>query len=60
MKCNGCVATIDKTLAGLAGVHRAEVDLPTKTAEVETDTPLSAVVDALRIAGFDAMETTAG
>ena len=56
MKCNGCVSTIKKALSEEIGVRKADVDLQTKTALVETDTELSVLLSALKAAGFDATE----
>jgi len=58
MKCNGCVSAIEKALNDDIGVTRAEVELETRTATVETDAELSVLFAALKDAGFDATEIT--
>ncbi len=60
MKCNGCVTAIEAALSTEIGVARAQVELETKTAVVETDSDLSVLLGALKAAGFDAQEITAG
>jgi copper chaperone CopZ len=54
MKCNGCVAVIDKVLSSQAGVVSAGVDLATRTARVEGDVSLPELLEALKAAGFEA------
>ena len=59
MKCNGCVSAIEKALGEQAGVIKSEVDLASKSALIESDTPLVDLLDAIKIAGFDATELAA-
>ena len=60
MKCNGCVAAIEKAIyeatSNDIGVDRVKVDLETKVAWVETVVAASVLIDALKLAGFDATE----
>jgi copper chaperone len=56
IKCNGCVAAIEKALGDEAGVIKSEVDLQTKTARIESNVSLAVLVDAIKAAGFDATE----
>jgi copper chaperone CopZ len=63
MKCNGCVAAIGKAIQEAAsneiGIDRVKVDLETKTASVEAEVEASVLIEALKSAGFDAMEVAA-
>ncbi|MDH3275329.1 MAG: heavy-metal-associated domain-containing protein [Gammaproteobacteria bacterium] len=58
MKCNGCVAAIEKAIQEAVsdeiGIDRMKVDLETKTASVEAKVVASVLIDALDSAGFDA------
>ena len=60
MKCNGCVAAIEmaiqEAVSAEIGVDRVKVDLETKVAWVETVVAASVLIDALKLAGFDATE----
>jgi copper chaperone CopZ len=60
MKCAGCVSAIEKALGEQAGVVSSQVDLETKTALVESDIAVSELNEAIKSAGFDATEITAG
>jgi copper chaperone CopZ len=55
MKCDGCVSSIEKALTEL-GVASVDVDLAGKSAQVETDLSVTALIDAVKSAGFDATE----
>ena len=59
MKCAGCVSAIEKALGNEVGVIRSEVDLESKSAIVESDTSLVALVSAIKAAGFEANELAA-
>ena len=63
MKCNGCVAAIEKAIQAAVsdeiGIDRVKVDLETKTASVEAEVLASVLIDALESAGFDATEVAA-
>jgi len=59
MKCNGCVSAIEKALGEQAGVIKSEVDLASKSALIESDASLVALLDAIKAAGFDATELAA-
>lgn len=63
MKCNGCVAAIEKAIQEAVndevGINRLTVDLETRTASVEAEVVASVLIDALESAGFGAMEVAA-
>jgi copper chaperone CopZ len=63
MKCNGCVAAIEKAIQEVVsdeiGIDRVTVDLETKTASVEAGVVASVLIGALESAGFDAAEVSA-
>ncbi len=59
MKCAGCVSAIEKALGNEAGVIKSEIDLESKSAMVESDTTLAALVSAIKAAGFEAIELAA-
>jgi len=63
MKCNGCVAAIEKAIQAAVsdeiGIDRVKVDLETKTASVEAEVLASVLIDVLESAGFDATEVAA-
>jgi len=55
MTCAACVARVEKALTSVPGVSKAEVNLATKTARVESaGTPMAALVEAIETIGFDA------
>ncbi len=54
MKCGGCVAAVQSTLAKLPGVTSAAVDLVSASALVEGDVDPQGVVKALAAAGYPA------
>ncbi len=57
MHCAGCVASVERALAGVNGVARASVDLVSETARVEFVTqsvPADALLNAVREAGYEA------
>jgi len=56
IKCNGCVAAIEKALGDESGVINYEVDLETKTATIEFNVSLAVLVDTIKTAGFEATE----
>jgi len=59
MKCAGCVSAIEKALGKEVGVVKSEVDLESKSAMVESDTSLAALVSVIKAAGFEANELAA-
>ncbi|NIO42902.1 MAG: heavy metal transporter [Burkholderiales bacterium] len=59
MKCSGCAAAVQEALDNRDDVERANADLKSKTVLVESDAPLSALIDTLKSAGFDATEVEA-
>ena len=62
MTCAGCVSAVRRGLERTPGVREANVNLATNKASVELDegTPLPALVDAVRGAGYDVGTETAG
>jgi copper chaperone CopZ len=53
--CGGCAANITKALSGMAGVKSVNVDVPTKTVNVDFDesvTNVSAIREAMATAGY--------
>ena len=61
MTCAGCVRSIERAVAAVPGVARAEVNLATGTASVEYEAPLADVSDireAVERAGYGARETS--
>ena len=60
IKCNGCVAAIEKALGDESGVIKSEVDLETKTATIESSVSLAVLVNTIKTAGFDATELVSG
>jgi P-type Cu+ transporter len=56
MTCASCVGRVEKALKGVAGVTKAEVNLATETAHVETDaaTSTAALIQAVEQAGYAA------
>lgn len=53
MECNHCKATVEKAITALEGVESVTVDLASKTATVEGNTPRENVINAIRLAGFE-------
>jgi len=56
MACNHCRATVEKQISALPGVTSVTVDLATGTATVEGDAEPAAVLNAIRVAGFETAE----
>lgn len=54
MTCGHCRASVTNALLALDPQARVEVDLPARTARVETAAPQAAVIEALGAIGFDA------
>lgn len=55
MTCAACVSRVERALGAVPGVFKAEVNLATKTARVESDgAPVAALVQAIEAIGFDA------
>ena len=60
MTCAGCVRTIERAVAAVPGVTRAEVNLATGTASVEYEAPqadVTVIREAVEHAGYGARET---
>lgn len=60
MSCAGCVANVEKALSNVADVETATVNFAEHTAIVIGKTTADALVQAVRDAGYDAAELTAG
>lgn len=60
MTCAACVRRVEKVLQRAPGVQQAIVNLATETAEIEVAQPVevSALIDAVRKAGYDAEPLT--
>jgi copper chaperone len=59
MTCQGCVRSVEKKLAGVAGVQSAKVDLEAGKASVEYDpakTGAAALIGAVEQIGFHASQ----
>jgi mercuric reductase len=56
MTCDHCAASVKQALLTVAGVTRADVSYPEATArvEVDADTPVAALLDAVRAKGYGA------
>jgi Cu+-exporting ATPase len=56
MHCASCSARIEKVLAGMAGIRKAEVNLATETMDVEWDpaaTDIDRIADRVKALGFE-------
>ena len=60
MSCAGCVAGVENALNSVDGVETAAVNFAEHTASVSGDVSADALVKAVRDAGYDAAELTAG
>ncbi len=60
MSCAGCVAGVENALNSVEGVATAAVNFAEHTANVTGDITADALVKAVRDAGYDAAELTAG
>src|SRR3569832_927047 len=56
MSCAGCVSAVETALRGVSGVHEAAVDLAERTAEVSGTAASTALIEAVKQAGYDAAE----
>lgn len=59
MKCEGCAATVKKTLEGMAGITEAEVDLANGEARAQGDVDPQAACQLLAEAGYPAVVKSA-
>lgn len=53
MSCGHCTAAITKEIKGLDPETNVTADLETRTVEVTTERPGTAVIDAIKAAGYD-------
>lgn len=58
MKCAGCVNAIEKALGAEVAVAKANVDLTTKTALVETTLSQAVLAKVINSAGFEVTKFT--
>lgn len=58
MMCAGCVSSVDEALNGVEGVTSAQVNLGERTATVDGDFSLDALLAAVTKAGFTAQQLT--
>ena len=56
ISCAGCVASVERALAGVDGVEDAAVNLTERTATVEGSATADALIEAIRSAGYEAAE----
>jgi len=56
MNCAGCVASVDKAIANVAGVTTHNVNLAEKTATVTGDVSANSIINAIVNAGYNASE----
>ena len=54
MNCAGCVAAVEKALKAVEGVNDSSVNLAERTAQVQGDVEVSALLEAVRNAGYEA------
>ncbi len=54
MSCAGCVASVEKALAAVAGVSQSAVNFAEHTADIEGDFVVDEVINAVREAGYEA------
>ncbi len=56
IKCNGCVAAIKSALDKAPGIHKAVINLDTKSALVEADVTQARLLKVIKNAGFEAIK----
>jgi Cu+-exporting ATPase len=56
MSCAGCVAAVETALRDAPGVVTAEVNFVERIAQVTSDSPIASLINAVREAGYDAIE----
>ena len=56
MSCAGCVSTVETALRAVPGVHEAVVNLAERTANVSGTASGTALIEAVKQAGYDAAE----
>ena len=56
MACAGCVSAVEDSILTVDGVEKAVVNLGERTATVEGKAPASAIIQAIKAAGYDAAE----
>ncbi len=52
MSCGGCVRSVTRSVQGVDGNAKVDVDLKSKQVRVRSDAPLEAVVTAIADAGY--------
>ena len=52
--CAGCVASVEKALAAVAGVEQVQINFANRTAQISGDVPVQALVEAIEHAGYGA------
>ena len=60
MSCAGCVASVEKALNSVEGVDEATVNFAEHTANVKGDMDIAEVINAVKLAGYDAAELKGG
>lgn len=53
--CQGCVNSIEKSIALVSGVASVKFDLDSKLAKIDGNPEMDAVVDAVETAGFEVL-----
>ena len=56
MNCMHCRASVEKAIMGVEGVEKVDVDLSTGTAQVEGNFDSEKVIEAVKLAGFEAVK----
>ncbi len=56
MSCAGCVAAVESALRGVPDVATASVNFAERTAQVASGVPAAILIQAVRAAGYDAIE----
>jgi Cu+-exporting ATPase len=56
MSCAGCVAAVETALRTVPGVSAAQVNFAERTAQVSGGVPAATLIQAVKAAGFDAVE----
>ena len=54
MACQDCVSSIGKALEANPGVSQYDIDLPNKTARIESTVAPDELISAIKLAGYEA------